>query len=62
MKTLIMPQGTHKGSCGEVVSHGTPGDVSSNGLHLRDLLEVTPLLSPPAVAVGEELGHVQAHP
>lgn len=27
-------------------------------LCLRDVLKVTPLLSPPALAAGQELGHV----
>lgn len=62
MKNLIMPQGTHMGGHGQVASHGMPCDVSGDGLCLRDLLQVTLLLYLPALAAGEELGYVQAHP
>lgn len=55
-----MPRGTHKGGRGEVII--MPGGISGDDLCLRDLLSVTPLLSPPILAAGEELGHVQTHP
>jgi len=62
MQAFVMLGGTHYGSHGEVVRHDMPDGVSSDGLCLRNFLEVTPFLSPPPLAAGEEPGHVQAHP